>query len=137
MLFVMNGREFREYKDLYNQLLSEKGRAEIGDDPKRIEAAESKINAFLDAYPKVVPPDLDPAASISAISLSELYKRLLKVIVDIINDVSNTIGARDTMSSTAFRRQIFGAFTSPDRRMYVGILFILLSFMLYFIDSAA
>jgi hypothetical protein len=129
--------DFREYKTLYQQLLSDKGRAELGDDPIRIKEAETKIERFLEAYPKVIPADLDPSAPFLAISLKELYRRMLRVSVDIINDIADAVALRDTVSATVFRRKIVSAFTAPDRRIYVGAWFIILSFILYFIDSAA
>lgn len=77
------------------------------------------------------------AASIADTSIRDIYKNTLQTAIDIINDSSELITNRDTMTAAAFRRQIFSAFTNPERRIYVGIWLIVISFIVYFIDSAA
>jgi hypothetical protein len=51
--------------------------------------------------------------------------------------VSDSISQNEIDGSVATRRKIVDAFFQKDRRVYVGIFFIFLSFVLYFIDSAA
>lgn len=129
--------DYRAYKAEYDALLSERGRDELGADVARRDALEKKINAFLRLYPSVVPADADPTRSVAEISLRELTHRALKVMVDIIHDVSDLLGARETLSGAEFRRGLVRAFTAPERRLYVGVWLVLLSLVLYFIDAAA
>lgn len=129
--------DYKAYKAEYEALLSERGRDELGSDVARRDALEKKINAFLKLYPSVVPPDADPARPITEISLREATHRALKVMVDIINDVAELLGMRETLSAAEFRRNLFRAFTAPERRLYVGVWLIFLSLVLYFIDAAA
>lgn len=129
--------DYREYKATYNALLSEKGRDELGSDTAKREKLEAKIDKFLKLYPAVVPADNNPAAPITDISLRQLTHRSLKSAVAVVNDVSDLLGKRETLSSADFRRQMVKAFTAPERRMYVGIWLVVLSFVLYFIDSSS
>jgi len=129
---------YKEYKDVYKRLLSESGRMELGDDPLKMEKlVTEKIDKFLELYPSVIPKDKNPNAPLYAISLKELYRRTVVTMVDIVDDLSTIISNKDVSSNAEFRRSIFKVFTRPDRRLYVGIWLILLSFVLYFVDSAA
>lgn len=126
-----------EYQRIYRQLVSEKGLAELGDDPLRQERMIDKIQRFLDTYPQTVPMDKRPNAPYFRLSMQEMYRRCLQTAIDILKDVSALLSNRDALSSSVFRRRMFEAFTHPDRRFYVGIWLVVLSFVLYFIDSAA
>lgn len=128
--------DFKEYKDLYNKLLSDKGRAEIGDDTKRTQEIEQKINKFLEDYPNIVNPDTKKNAKITDLSIKEVVQRSVQTSIDVIEDVSDIISNRDYMTAVELRRNVFLAFTKKERRVYIGIWCIFLSFILYFIDSA-
>lgn len=128
--------DYREYKQLYNQLVSEKGRAEIGDDTQRQDAVATKVSRFLELYPSVIPMDRRPDATVVDISLREMFRRTIQTAIDIIQDLSSIISERDYISTTELRRRMFATVTSRERRVYVGIWLIFLSFVLYFIDSA-
>lgn len=129
--------DYKEYKQLYQQLLSAKGREEIGDDPLRIEKLEKKIDTFLDKYPESIPPDQRPNALFTQISLKTLIQRMIQTLIDIINDIASLITQKDQLTQTDFRRRLFRTITDPSRRFYVGLWLVLLSFVLYFVDSAA
>jgi hypothetical protein len=129
--------DYKEYKQLYQQLLSSQGRTEIGDDPLRIQKLEQKINSFLVDYPNVIPPDKKPDALFTHISLKELLSRMIQTMIDIINDIATLITQREQLSSTDFRRRLFRTITDPTRRFYVGLWMIVISFVLYFVDSTA
>jgi len=129
--------DYAQYKQVYADLLSEKGRDFLGSDTAKRDALEKKINDFLRLYPSVIPPDANPTTPITHVSLREVTHRSLKVAVDIINDVSTLLGMRETISSTEFRRRMVRVFTEPARRIYVGIWLIFLSFILYFIDASS
>lgn len=126
-----------EYDVLYKQLLSDRGRAEIGDDPLRQEKMVEKIQQFLDTYPQTVAPEKDPNHPWIKLPLHEVYKRSLQTAIDVVQDVSGIVSQKDFISQTSLRRQVVTAFTREDRRIYIGIWLIFLSFVLYFIDSAA
>ena len=127
----------QEYELLYKQLLSEQGRQEIGDDPLRQEKALDKIQKFLDTYPQSILTDKNASTPVMKLSLHELFKRCLQTAIDVLNDLSELITHKDTLGSTMFRRKVIQTFTEPQRRFYVGIWLVVLSFIVYFIDSAA
>lgn len=127
----------QEYDRLYHQLLTERGRADIGDDPLHVQGVADKINRFLELYPKTIPPTLRTNPPIADLSLREVYRRTIQTAVDIMDDTDRLLAKRGELGSDHFRRELFGIFTNPDRRLYVGIWLIVGSFLLYFIDSAA
>ena len=126
-----------DYDMMYRQLLSEQGRAEIGDDTLRQERLAEKIQQFLDTYPKSIPPDKNPNTPWIRLSLYEILQRSIETAIDILKDISAIISNRQYNSAATVRRQFFAAFTREDRRIYVGIWLLFFSFVIYFIDSAA
>jgi len=129
--------DFKEYDNIYQDLLNEKGRIDIANDGEEKEKIIKKINDFLELYPKSIPKDKDPNASFYQLSLKEIYRRSLQTMIDVIQDISELISRRAFISSGTFRRDLFQIVTKRERRLYVGIWLIFLSFLLYFIDSAA
>jgi len=123
-------------KDIYQELQSGIGRVAIGNDSNILD----KINNFLTTYPQrnikrnkdgVLTPDtwID-------MSLRDIFQQTVQVTIDIINDISNLTSDKPFMADSDYRRKLFDVFSRSDRRIYVGILLIFLSFVLYFIDSA-
>lgn len=129
--------DYKEYQQLYKQLLSDSGLRDVADKVGEKEKVLQQINDFLGKYPTVLPKDKTPSTPIFELSLKEVYRRTLQASIDIINDASEIISQKNYMSQTTFRRKLFEIFTKPERRLYVGIILILFSFILYFIDSSA
>lgn len=73
----------------------------------------------------------------SKLTTEQVYNNTIKTVVAITNDFGELISEKDTLSNTEFRRKLLGMFLLEDRRMYVGIVLILLSFIIYFIDTSA
>ena len=122
---------------LYDSLGTATGRAKLGDDPLLQEKALETMNNFLDKIPQQKPWSERADAQLLELPLGEIIRRTLQTAVDVLNDLTRIITDRHYMSESSFRRKLFVAFTSPSRRLYVGIWLILLAFVLYFIDSAA
>jgi hypothetical protein len=129
--------DYRDYKELYQALLSAYGRGKLGDDPAQQDVVVAKINDFLKKYPTVIPADKNSQSTVVQLSMKEIFRRTINITIDILNDVSETLSNRSYLSNTEFRRDLFKAFTREDRRLYVGILLVVFSFILYFIDSTA
>lgn len=127
--------DYKEYKKTYEKLLSEKGLVDFENTLGEKEKVLKQINDFLGKYPKILPKDKLPSTPIFELSLKEIYKRTLQTAIDIINDISNILSMRGNISNETLRRQLFQAFTLPERRLYVGIWLLLVAFILYFIDS--
>ena len=122
--------------DVYQELQSGLGRVAIGNDSNVLD----KINNFLTTYPqrnikRNKDGQITPDTWID-MSLRDIFTQTIQVTIDIINDISNLTSDKPFMADSDFRRKLFNIFAQRDRRIYVGILLIFLSFVLYFIDSA-
>jgi hypothetical protein len=129
-----------EFENLYNDLQNDLTAQTIGSDPLLQKNAIEKINLFLAKYPNTkANPNYNDVNLIpwTDLPVKELYKGSIKTLVDIINDISDSISENEIDGSVATRRKIVDAFFRKDRRVYVGLLFIFISFILYFIDSTA
>jgi hypothetical protein len=129
--------DYKEYKATYQQLLSQKGREELGDDPNNVAALEEKINDFLKKYPSVVPRDKDPNTPFHLLSLKAVFHRTMLVGIDIVHDVSDIISRRETLGPTATRRDIIRVLTKPERRVYFGIWLIFFAMVFFFLDGSS
>ncbi len=129
--------DYKQYQQLYKQLLADSGLQAVENKLGEKEKVLQQINEFLGKYPSIISKDKNPSTPIFELSVKELYRRTLQSSIDIINELSETISEKNYISNTTFRRKLFEIFTKPERRLYVGILLILLSFILYFIDSSA
>jgi hypothetical protein len=128
--------DYKEYKQLYDQLLSQKGREELGNDTQQREKLEAKINDFLEKYPKVIPKDKDPQTPFHLLSLKEVFHRTILTAIDVIHDISDILSQKESLTATEVRRRIFKAFTKRERRVYIGIWLVMLAFVLFFIDGS-
>jgi hypothetical protein len=131
---------FGEYNKLYKDLQSDAGRDLVGNDPFLQKNAIDKINQFLQRYPSTqANPDYneDAVKPWTDLTVKTIYNKTIRTLIDVINDISDAISQSEIDGSVATRRKVVDAFFKKDRRVYVGILFIFLSFVLYFIDSAA
>ena len=125
------------YKAIYDRLLASANKT-IGPDVPVDERQQTidTINRFLKEYPKQLPPtpDTQPWTNIP---VRYLAKKSIDTAVDIINDIATLISQRQQYSTAEYRRQFVDIFFKPERRLYVGFWLVFLSFVLYFIDSAA
>jgi hypothetical protein len=129
--------DYKQYQQLYQQLLTDSGLNKVENTLGEKEKVLKQINEFLGKYPNIISKDKNESTPIFELSIKELYRRTLQTSIDIINDLSEIISQKNYVSNATFRRKLFEIFTKPERRLYVGILLILLSFILYFIDASA
>lgn len=129
--------DYKEYKEVYQQLLSQKGREEIGNDTNNTKALETKINDFLSKYPSVIPRDKDPNTPFHLLSLKAIFNRTMRVAIDIIQDVSGILSQQSKMGSVSTRRKIIEAMTRPERRVYLGIWLIFFALVFFFVDGSS
>lgn len=104
---------------------------------------EKKINQFLSVI------NFDKNNSINSIypsnekkhyssyTLHELYKTTIQSTIDIINDVVELLSDRNYISYNVFRQRLFNIFLKDDRKFFIGIILIILSFIIYFIDGSS
>jgi hypothetical protein len=69
-------------------------------------------------------------------TIYELYSGTIQTVIDIINDFTALNSQRKFVDSKVYRQGLLNIFLLPERRIYLGILLLLFSFILYFIDAA-
>lgn len=96
---------------------------------------ETKINQLFDILPQST--DVKIPKMIHEYSISELYSATIQTVIDIINDVTSLISERNYISTQTFRERLFKIFLHEERKLFIGIVLVLLSFILYFIDGSS
>jgi hypothetical protein len=71
---------------------------------------------------------------ITEINISDIYKNTMQTIINIINDITFLIN--DDKKYMNYN-EIIQIFIKNDRMFYMGIIFIILSFVIYFIDGVS
>jgi len=98
------------------------------------EVIEKKFNQLLEKMPDIIKTDTKKDEDdFFNFSIIELYNNTMKTMIDIINDVIRIL---DNNNKESYFRNIFQIFFSENRMFYIGIILIILSFVIYFIDGA-
>jgi hypothetical protein len=95
---------------------------------------ENKINQLFDVIPKQT--DIKAPKMIYEYTIGELYSGTIHTVVDIINELTTLNAERKYVSSGDYRQRMFNIFFKNDRKIFIGIVLVILSFILYFIDGA-
>jgi hypothetical protein len=70
------------------------------------------------------------------LSLKDIYKNTLQSIIDIINDVTKAYN-NGYIDNSNYIYVLIDILSKEERRLYIGIILIFLSFIIYFIDGAS
>jgi len=70
---------------------------------------------------------------ITELNIGFIYKNTMQTIIDIINDVILLI---DNPSANLYK-DLKEIFLKKERLFYIGIIFVILSFVIYFIDGVS
>jgi hypothetical protein len=97
---------------------------------------EMKLNSLLETLPETIPKDLK-IKPIYNLTIKELYKNTLQTLIDIINDIVDVYSKRDYINNNNFIYILLNIFTKENRKIYVGIMIVVLSFIFYFIDGVS
>lgn len=113
---------------------------DITSPPKNIESyienqIEKKINSLLESLPEKL-PDEKLKKDAYNLTIYELYKNTLQTTIDIINDIT-ILNNVNNIDINIYINRLIIILTTEDRKLYVGIILIILSFVLYFIDGAS
>ena len=96
---------------------------------------EKKLNNLLETLPGKL-PNLYNIKPIYELSIKELYKNTLQNTIDIINDFTDIYSKNDYNTNNNYYL-ILNILTKDDRKIYVGIIIMFLSFIIYFIDGVS
>jgi hypothetical protein len=97
---------------------------------------EIKLNSLLETLPDKIPKDLQ-IKPIYNLTIKELYKNTLQTLIDIITDIVDVYSKKDYVNSNNYIYILLSIFTKDDRKIYVGIMLIILSFIVYFVDGVS
>lgn len=96
---------------------------------------ENKFNKVMGLLPNA--DGISVSKKIHEYTLSDIYNGIIQTIIDIINETSEIFSERKYMSSRAYREKLISVFFQRKRRYFVGIIMIILSFIIYFIDGSS
>ena len=108
------------------------------DDFKKIieETIETKFNQLLETIPKFINKEgIKDKDDFFNISLLDIYKNTIQTIIDIINEMTHLFDI--TKNYENIFRKILKILFKNERMFYIGIILIILSFIIYFIDVAS
>ena len=71
-------------------------------------------------------------------TLHELYQNTIQSIIDMINDLSEFFSINHkNKTNNEYRTELFNIFLSDKRKLYSGIILIILSLIIYFVDGVS
>lgn len=70
---------------------------------------------------------------ITELNIGFIYKNTMQTIIDIINDI---VLLTDNPSTNLYK-DLKDIFLKKERLFYIGIIFVILSFVIYFIDGVS
>jgi hypothetical protein len=97
---------------------------------------EIKLNNLLETLPEKIPKDLEKDLQIKPIynlTIKELYKNTLQSLIDIITDIVDVYSKKDYVNNNNYIYILLNIFTKDNRKIYVGIMLVILSFIVYFL----
>jgi translation initiation factor 2 beta subunit (eIF-2beta)/eIF-5 len=97
------------------------------------ETIEKKFNQLLKEIPEVFKEKKKDEDDFFNLSLLDIYHNTLKTIIDIINE---TLKIFDNTNRDNYLMTFLNIFFKEKRMFYIGIILIILSFVIYFIDGA-
>jgi hypothetical protein len=96
---------------------------------------ENKLNSLLETLPDKIEKDKEHT-DFYDLSLKDIYKNTLQSIIDIINDVTKAYN-NGYIDNSNYIYVLIDILSKEERRLYIGIILIFLSFIIYFIDGAS
>jgi len=94
---------------------------------------EKKLNSLLKTLPSQLPNNYN-IKPFYELTIKELYKNTLQITIDIINDFADMYSKKQYIYDS---NMIINIITKDNRKIYVGILIIFISFIMYFIDGVS
>lgn len=98
------------------------------------ENVEKKLNQLLDVLPQDI--NVNTPKMIYEYTIYELYSGTLQTIIDIINELTELHSEKNYIDNNLYRKKMLNIFFQENRKIFVGITLVIISFILYFIDGA-
>ena len=101
------------------------------------ETIEKKFNQILEKVPdlkKDISKEIAIENDFFNFSIIDTYRNTLQTIIDIINDITKIIDNSNNYNN--YFKNFLNIFFNENRMFYIGIILIILSFVIYFIDGA-
>lgn len=128
--------DYQDYKKLYDKLQSAQGRQEIGADSIVAKEVTTKINDFMNKFPSLKTIPETSQTEFFDLRVKVVLQRMVTAMVEIVNELHDLVLRRNEISQKGFWRAFTSIFTHKDRRVYVGMWVVVLSFIIYFLDSS-
>jgi hypothetical protein len=96
---------------------------------------ENKLNSLLETLPDKIETD-KKHTDFYDLSIKDIYKNTLQSIIDIINDVTKAYN-NGYIDNNNYIYVLIDILSKEERRLYIGIILVFLSFIIYFIDGAS
>jgi hypothetical protein len=97
---------------------------------------EMKLNSLLETLPDKLPKELT-IKPIYNLTIKEIYKNTLQSLIDIITDIVDVYSRKDYVNNNNYIYILLNILMKDDRKIYVGIMLVVLSFIVYFIDGVS
>lgn len=97
---------------------------------------EQKLNSLMETLPDKL-PEKNIGKPIYKLTIKELYKNTLQNMIDIINELTEAYSKKEYYDVQNYIYVVIEILSKDDRKTYVGIIVIFLSFIIYFIDGAS
>lgn len=95
---------------------------------------EKKIGQLIDVLPS--DKNVQLSKQIQDLTIGELYNGTIQTLIDVINELSAVMSERKYMSNESYRTKLYEIFAKKERKLFIGIVMVVLSFILYFIDGS-
>jgi len=96
---------------------------------------EKKINNLLETLPDNI-KEIKEQQNFYDLSLKDLYKNTLQTIIDILNDITIAYN-NGYVDDSNYIYIIINILSKEERRLYIGIILLFFSFIIYFIDGVS
>lgn len=97
------------------------------------ETIEKKFNQLLKEIPAFIKTEKTEEKDFFKISIIDIYNNTIQTIIDIINEFMKIL---DNTNRDNYLISFLNIFFKEKRMFYIGIILIILSFVIYFIDGA-
>lgn len=97
---------------------------------------EIKLNSLLETLPDKIPKDIQ-IKPVYNLTIKELYKNTLQTLIDIITEIVDVYSKKDYVNSNNYIYILLSIFMKDERKIYVGIMLVVLSLIVYFVDGVS